>query len=183
MAAGLVFASAVVGCGSSGDGASSASASATTAPVFEGRYVADGPGEISAIDFHSPSYSLTPATCATASCVDVGTYSIDSALGTITLRTSSTGAARTLTLVVLESQPLMTSTPASVEVNRLEPRDDLVQQPRQPLTKSTGNLTTESEILRARLDDQKIASERIIGASSSPVSSTDQQQLINRNTR
>jgi hypothetical protein len=154
---GALLAGAVAGCGGSSSDASDTPASS---PELDGRYVAVDPGDIAAIEFHSPNYALTPTTCTTASCVDVGTYTLDSAAGTITLRTSSTGAERTLPFVVLDAQPRLTSATASVEVNGLEARGNLVQQPAQPVTKPTpGRLVTAEEIVRALLGNQNVVSD------------------------
>jgi hypothetical protein len=153
----LFLASVVPGCGGSSEDASApASESASSAEDFDGRYVADGPGDIAAIEFHSPNYSLTPATCRSASCVEAGRYSIDSARGTISLKTSSTGAERTLTLVVLESRPFATSAPASVDVNRLEPRDDLVAPSKGSVVSPPRDLVRE-EIIQALMAGRPIS--------------------------
>jgi hypothetical protein len=87
-----------------------------------------------------------------------------------------------LTLVVPESGPLTTSAPSSVEVNRLESRDGLVQQPGQPLTKPTqGPLVSELEILRAWLDNEKVVKES--AEINSQKKSDESKQEIGRNSR
>jgi hypothetical protein len=149
----------VAACGGSSEDASAPeSESASSVQDFDGQYVADGPGDMAAIEFHSPNYSLTPATCASASCVEAGTYSIDSARGTITLKTSSTGAERTLKLVVLETRPLATSAPESVDMDRLEPRDDLVKPSNGTVVTPPQGSLVRDEIFRAVMNGQLIYS-------------------------
>jgi hypothetical protein len=113
--AGAVGVSGAAACGGTPDASESTQSSAAN---FVGPYVTTGPGDIAGMEFHGREYTLTPTGCTTASCVDLGTYSLDSVRSTLTLTSSKTGTETTTPITILEASPSASLTSAE----QIQPR-------------------------------------------------------------
>jgi hypothetical protein len=102
------------------------------------------------MEFHDHGYTLTPTGCTTQSCVDVGTYSISSDGGTLTLESSITGAERAIAIAIVETRAADAS-----GAGLLGPRAEPVVKPGQTLTNPGTKIISAEEIVRALLPKQR----------------------------
>jgi hypothetical protein len=104
---GCVLLGCLAGCGSSdppAPAASGASDQVASDAHLQGTYAPTSEGEIAGMTFQDQTYALMLQGCASASCVDVGTYLVSEDRTTLSLTSSKTGQVRTLPLRLLATK-------------------------------------------------------------------------------